>query len=644
MKHFIALILALSSPLAFASAQPEIGIDAGSAKARVSPLHHGLMTEEINHCYDGGLYAEVIQNRSFNDDEKKPVHWSAFPSEHSSKLTMDREGSLNASQPISLRIDAEKLGGVANDGYWGIPVYPKTKYKIRFFARAAQGGPKVLSAKLVGDDGTLYGKVRIAGVDSSWKKFECELTTKDIKPTAKAKFAIVSEKAGAFWLSTVSVLPPTWKDRPNGMRRDLMQMLADIHPRFLRFPGGNYLEGSTPETRFKWKETLGPIEERPGHQGPWGYRSSDGVGLLEFLLWCEDLEMEPVLAVYAGYSTEGGRINAGTDLEPFVQDALDEIEYVTGSIDTKWGAKRAANGHPGPFKLRYVEIGNEDWFDKSGSYRDRYVQFNDAIKKRFPALKLISSIGSEQKAELLVNQRIPDVLDEHYYRSTDEFIKNARQFESYKRGNQEVFVGEWAAHEDASVRPWDKGSRSLPPTPSMLAAIGDAVWMTAMERNADLITMQCYAPLLVNVNPGAGQWRPNLIGYDALRSYGSPSFYTISLFAKYIGDEVLNITTYPEGVHVSATRESKTGVIYVKVVNGTGLDKAACIKLTGVRGTFSGRQLRISGDNSATNSLDNPTSVIPQESSLADFSECLDLTLLRNSINVLILNPKKAEQ
>ena len=642
-KYFTVAILVLSAVRTFAVKHKEIVIDAGPAKAIVSPMHHGLMTEEINHSYDGGLYAEVIQNRSFKDDEKRPVHWSAFPSEESSKLTLDRDIYLSADQPVSLRVDAVKLGGVANDGYWGIPIYPKTKYRLRFFARTGLSGPKVLTAKLVGDDGTLLGEARISGVTDSWKKFECELTTVETKPSSKAKFAVVSETGGTFWLSVVSVFPPTWKDRPNGMRRDLMQMMASMHPGFLRFPGGNYLEGYTHEARFKWKETLGPIEERPGHQGPWGYRSSDGVGLLEFLLWCEDLGMEPVLGIYAGYALDGKHITHGRDLEPFIQDALEEIEYVTGSSDTKWGARRAADGHPAPFKLRYVEIGNEDWFDKSGSYKDRYVQFHDAIKKHYPSLKLISSIGSEQKAELLVDRRTPDVLDEHYYRSTDEFIENAHQFESYRREGQEIFVGEWAAHEDSSLRPWDKGSQALAPTPSMLAAIGDAVWMTTMERNADLITMQCYAPLFVNVNPGARQWRPNLIGYDAIRSYGSPSYHTICMFAQNIGDEILKISACPEGLYVSATRESKTGTIYIKIVNRSAGQEAFRLKLSGSSEIRSGRMLRICADSNATNTIENPNMVLPIEAKTRDFSDSINLVVPENSINVFVARGKESK-
>ncbi len=220
---------------------------------------------------------------------------------------------------------------------------------------------------------------------------------------------------------------------------------------------------------------------------PWGYRSTDGLGLHEFLLWCEDMNAEPVLAVYAGYSLKGAHVNPGPDLEPYVQDALDEIEYVTGPATSTWGSLRAKAGHPAPFKLTYVEVGNEDWFDKSGSYDQRFAQFNTAIKARYPQLKVISTVGFEQPEGLRVHSVKPDVLDEHYYRTVDVFLKMARgQYEKYDRRGPEIFVGEWAAYE-TPFEPWNARSRGEPPTPNLRAAIGDAAFMTQMEKNSDIV-------------------------------------------------------------------------------------------------------------------------------------------------------------
>ncbi|HZI33286.1 MAG TPA: alpha-L-arabinofuranosidase C-terminal domain-containing protein, partial [Candidatus Binatia bacterium] len=393
------------------------------------------------------------------------------------------------------------------------------------------------------------------------------LKTGRVEPTARARFVITLDQPGTVWLGFVSLFPPTWDNQPNGFRPDLMRMLVDLNPKFLRFPGGNYVEGDTVGERFDWKKTIGPVEDRHGHQCPWGYRSTDGMGLLEFLKWCEDMKAEPVLAVYAGYSLRGDHINPGSDLEPFVQDALDEIEYVTGDTNTTWGARRAQDGHPAPFKLTYIEIGNEDWFDKSGSYDGRFAQFYDAIKAKYPRLKLISTIGNDQPETSHVHSRQPDMLDEHYYRSVGEFIRMSPDYaKKYDRNGPEIFVGEWAAYE-TSFPPWDKLSREEPPTPDLKAAIGDAVFMAAMERNSDLIKMQCYAPLLVNVNPGGRQWRPDLIGYDALSSYGSPSYYAFQMFSRNLGDEILPAETADSSTQVASTRDSNTGEIYLKLVN-----------------------------------------------------------------------------
>jgi alpha-N-arabinofuranosidase len=418
-----------------------------------------------------------------------------------------------------------------------------------------------------------------------------------------------------------------------------MQMLVDLKPKFLRFPGGNYVEGDTIESRFDWKKTLGPIEKRPGHPCPWGYRSTDGMGLLEFLCWCEDMNAEPVLAVYAGYSLKGIHVNPGAELEPYVQEALEEIEYVTGDATTGWGARRAQNGHPAPFKLTYVEIGNEDWFDKSLSYDERFAQFYDAIKKRYPHLKLISTVANEQPENLRVHSRKPDMLDEHYYRSTDEFLRMSPDYaRSYDRNGPEIFVGEWAAHEDARIKPWDAGARQQPPTPTMKAAIGDAVFMAAMERNADLIKMQCYAPLLVNVNPGARQWRPDLIGYDALSSYGSPSYYAQQMFSRNLGDEIMQVASLETAVQGSSTRDSKTGELYIKLVNPQPIEEHLKLELKGITGLASqGSALTLAGSPEDTNSSSHPRNVVPIAATIRNIQPTFTWLLPPNSITVLKL-------
>jgi alpha-N-arabinofuranosidase len=418
-----------------------------------------------------------------------------------------------------------------------------------------------------------------------------------------------------------------------------MQMLVDLKPALLRFPGGNYLEGDTIETRFDWKKTLGPISQRGGHPGPWGYRSTDGMGLMEFLLWCEDMGAEPLPGVYAGYSLKGAFVKPGPDLEPYVQDALDEIEYITGPVSSKWGAQRAKDGHPAPFKLRYVEIGNEDWFDKSGSYDGRFAQFADAIKNAYPAIKCISSIGGEQPADKRVHSRKPDVLEEHYYRNTEAFLKDSpTHFEKYDRKGPEIFVGEWAAHE-TSFPPWDKRSKGLPATPAMKAAIGDAAWMAAMERNSDIVTMQCYAPLFANVNDY--QWRPDLIGYDALKFYGSPSYYALRMFSTNVGDSILKCTFAGGDLQGTVTRNSQTCATYVKIVNPQSAGQALAIKLNGAGAVSSSASVEtLSAAADATNPLAEPTNVIPVKSEISGVKASFSYTVPAYSVTVLQLKTK----
>jgi alpha-N-arabinofuranosidase len=462
-----------------------------------------------------------------------------------------------------------------------------------------------------------------------------------VTPTAKARYVLAVDRPGTVWFSLVSLFPPTFKDQPNGFRPDIMRMMVDMKPKFLRFPGGNYLEGDQIADRFEWKKTIGPLPERPGHMAPWGYRSSDGLGLHEFLLWSEDMNAEPVLAVYAGYSLKGAHVNPGPDLEPYVQDALDEIEYVMGPAASKWGSVRAKAGHPAPFKLTYVEVGNEDWFDKSGSYDQRFAQFNTAIKTRYPKLKVISTVGFEQPENLRVHSVKPEVLDEHYYRTVDVFLKMARgQYEKYDRRGPEIFVGEWAAYE-TSFEPWNARSRDEPPTPNLRAAIGDAAFMTQMEKNSDIVVMNCYAPMFVNVNPGARQWRPNLIGYDALRVYGSPSYYAIKLFSTNLGDEILKTTTTDTEVLTSVTRDSTSGRIYAKLVNASDADAPIQITLTGTSSLAStATALTLSGDPQATNAIDTPERVVPVASTVTSVKSGFTYTVPKHGIVVLTMRTR----
>jgi alpha-N-arabinofuranosidase len=341
------------------------------------------------------------------------------------------------------------------------------------------------------------------------------------------------------------------------------------------------------------------------------------MGLLEFLEWCEDLKMQPVLAVYAGYSLSQEHVKPGSALEPYVQDALDELEYVTGSVDTKWGGIRAKDGHSQPFKLTYVEIGNEDTFDGSGSYDGRYAQFYKAIKARYPELQLIATTA--------VKGIRPDVVDDHYYVRATEFFKDATHYDKTDRNGPRIFVGEWATREGA-------------PTPNFGAALGDAAWMTGLERNSDLVVMAAYAPLLVNVNPGGMQWETDLIGYDAMRSYGSPSYYAQVMFSKYLGDQT--VASKLEGAgpkfFYSITRDSAKKRLYLKLVNASSTPQPVEIEFAGVKLAPAGKLVSLSAHSTqATNSLAKPQEIVPVESVLNGVSNRIQHTLPGYAIQVI---------
>ena len=611
---FLSMIAAATTGFAQTNL-PVVQIQADKVTAKMPPTFYGLMTEEINYSYEGGLYGELIRNRTFKADaiqqNLKPDAYdpakyypAKYPANAAPKfwhgvggavLVLDTNTPLNDALNVSLKLDAAAASktspaGVANGGYWGIPVQPRTTYKVSFFAKAAPGFTGPLTASIESTNGKVLASADMSGVTGEWQKFEATLKTKSVKPSKGNIFKLTTTTPGTFWLQEVSLFPPTYKNRPNGDRADISQLLADAQPKFLRFPGGNYVEGNDFVNRLNWKQMIGPVEQRPGHRSCWGYWSTDGFGLPEFLGWCQDIGMEPVLAVFAGYTLNGNHVTNGPALEPYVQEALEEIEYVTGDASTKWGAQRIKDGYPNPFPLRYVEIGNEDFADRSGSYDGRFAQFYDAIKAKYPQLKIMSTTG--------VKSRVADLNDEHYYESEEAMEAQSFMYDRRDRSNPtKIFVGEWA-------------TRVGSPTPNMAGALGDAAWMCCLERNADIVMIHCYAPLFVNISQISGadrsmQWSSDLIGYDALTSFGSPSYYAQKMFSLNKGDEVLatsaeSLPTYPwvqtgrrgggpsrtnevKSLFYSATRDSNTGKIFIKVVNRANAPQPLKVEISGVK-------------------------------------------------------------
>jgi len=625
VNAFLASLLLAGSALA---QNAVLTIHADQSTAKVSPTLYGLMTEEINYSYDGGLYAEMVRNRTFRADWSGVPYWYLVE-KGNAEAAMSEDKTTGPSQalPASMKLDVQKAdaadpAGVLNVGWWGFALRPNTTYKGSLYAKADSGIDSIAVSLVANQTGAALASAKVTGVSGDWKQYTYTLKTGAIAPSSANHLVLTVDHPGTLWLNLVSLFPPTYHNRANGNRIDLMEKLAAMHPQFLRFPGGNYLEGDTIAERFEWQKTLGPLVDRPTHPSPWRYQSSDGMGLLEFLEWCEDLHMNPVLAVYAGYSLRGEHVNPGADLEQYVQSALDEIEYVTDGTDTKWGAVRAQDGHPAPFHLTYVEVGNEDWFDKSGSYGDRYAQFYKAIKAKYPDLQLIATAP--------ITTMKPDVLDDHYYKRATEFFHDVHHYDKADRSGPKIFVGEWATREGS-------------PTPNFGSALGDAAWMTGMERNSDLIVMASYAPLFVNVDPGGMQWESDLIGYDAMRSYGSPSYYAQVMFASNLGDEITPADQQGGGSRFfySVSRDTRNNRLYVKLVNGDSTPQSVDIKIDGAHLAGGGKLVTLSAkDTQATNTIDQPRNIVPVETALVASGTELHHQMPPYSIQILVLNER----
>ena len=664
-KLFVMTVMLCANALMLQAQQLTLRLD--KADTEVSPMLYGLMTEEINYSYEGGLYTQLVPNPAFADmfnprggrrggrpdpnaprPTVRPDRWQLTDTVRV-RVRQNRQAGINDANPTSLVVNFEQAGlGIVSEGYWGFPIRKSTTFKGAVYVKqpaafnnesAAPTPVSSLTIALKSADGnTTYAETKVNGFSKDWKKFDIQLTTSATQADTKdARLFIIADQAGSIELTRVTLYAPSFKDRKNGLRIDLMEMMAEMRPKFLRFPGGNYLEGNNFANRFDWKKTIGDPDERPGHQSPWGYRSTDGLGLLEFLQWAVDVGGEPVVGVFAGYVLSGDHLD-GDYVKPFIQDALDEIEYIIGDAQTtKWGAVRARDGHPEPFPLHYVEIGNEDFFDRSGSYPNRFKMFYEAIKARYPQLQIISTVGYNALKSKAIPNPVVDLIDEHYYRNAFDMYRNAFQYDSYDRTGPKIFCGEWATREGS-------------PTTNMNAALGDAAWMTCMERNSDICVMSCYAPLFVNVEPGAMQWASDLIGYDVLNAYGSPSYWAQVMFSQYLGDRIVPVeaTDLPKqtldrndeanAVFYTATKDAKTGKTYLKLVNAVGTAQQLNIKLEGV-GKVKSKAKKVelkSARPEDTNSIDNPRNIVPQEST-QKVGKQFAITLAPYSITALVI-------
>ena len=488
-------------------------VDATKPGVAVSPRLWGIFFEEINHAGDGGLYAELVRNRGCEDADT-PVGWSLLTDGGAKgSIALDATQPLNGKTPHSLRLEAAQADGgrvgAVNGGYWGMAVERGKACALSLYARCSGGFSGPITVSLEHPSGIVYAAANLAGVGTGWKRFSATLEPNATDPAARLVISV--GKPGTVWLDVVSLLPPTYGDRPNGLRPDLAQMLSDLRPSFARFPGGCFVEGNRLANAFRWKDTLGDIALRPGHANLWGYRSTDGLGFHEYLQLCEDIGAEPLFVINCGMAHED--VVPLEQLDEWVQDALDAIEYANGSTDTKWGAVRAKNGHPEPFSLHLMEIGNENG---GPAYEERYARFYNAIKPRYPEVQLIANTP--------VRSAPMDIVDEHYYSSPDWFASQAGHYDGYNRQGPRIYVGEYACTQNCGQG-------------NLRAALGEAAFMTGMERNSDIVTMASYAPLFVNENNRA--WNPDAIVFDSASCFGTASYHAQKLFSNNRADRTL---------------------------------------------------------------------------------------------------------
>jgi alpha-L-arabinofuranosidase len=638
-----ALGFAAIAFVAYLPAQPStetIAIQVNRPGAAVPPTLFGLFFEDINFAADGGLYPELVKNRSFEFTEPLAGWSKSFAAE--GQLIARAEGGLNENNPHYLRMRAETASGfsITNGGFRGIGVQAGAEYVFSAWVRMPGGaGPKSLRAALLGGGGGNIGEVTLSGFTGEWKRYEAALKASATAPNARLQLTI--NQPGDIDLDMVSLFPKdTWKSRPNGLRRDLVQLLADMKPGFLRFPGGCIVEGRRLALRYQWKKTIGDVSERRSIINRWSdenariapdYYQSFGLGFYEYFQLSEDIGASPLPILNCGMACQfnSSEMASMDQLDEYVRDALDLIEFANGSTSTAWGALRAKLGHPAPFNLKMIGIGNEQW---GKAYVDRYKVFSAAIEAKYPDIQLITSAGPSPAGAQFdylwkeMRSLKADLVDEHYYQPPQWFLDNSRRYDNYDRNGPKVFAGEYAAHTPEKRNTWG-------------AALAEAAFMTGLERNSDVVRMASYAPMLAHVD--AWQWAPDLIWFDNLRSFGTPSYYVQKLFAANLGSRILPVTiggaaaNAQNGLYASAMLDEKSGEVIAKLVNSGNADRSVRLALgeTAPKGTA--RAWVVSSDLAAENSLDKPLNVAPVERTVAASGAGLALALPARSLTVL---------
>jgi alpha-N-arabinofuranosidase len=632
--------------------------------AAVPKNMYGLFFEDINFAADGGLYPELVKNKSFEIDSHL-LGWKAINGAAAlESYVVSGDRPISKANSHFLRLSTKKASpdaGFVNEGFRGMGVKQGDEYTFSVYARRGPGNITALNVQLEGAKGEPLAQAQITGLTSEWKKYTAVL--KPSATVAKGQLKLTVDGTGTADLDVVSLFPKdTWLKRENGLRPDLVQLLKDMKPGFLRFPGGCIVEGMTLDNRYQWKETIGdvaarqPIINRWNKEFKWRYTpdyyQSFGLGFFEYFQLAEDIGAEPLPILNVGMacqynsaelapiSAAKGPNAAGAADEPtldtFIQDALDLVEFANGPATSTWGAKRVAMGHPAPFNLKMIGVGNEQW---GPQYLERYEPFAKAVKAKYPAMQIVSSAGPSPDGSNfdLATKRMRELnaeyIDEHYYAKPEWFRQNAGRYDKYPRLGSKIFAGEYAAQNVGIASQENKNTWDC--------AISEAAFMTGLERNADVVSMASYAPMLAHVD--AWQWSPNLIWFDNLHSYGTVNYYVQQLFSQNKGTIMLplqlpaNAKNGTDNLFASAVADDAAGDIVVKLVNYSTAARAVKIDLAGAKkmGKSGRAQVMASDDLNTQNSLQEPRKLAPQVSVFPVAGPVVSYTLAPNSVTVL---------
>ena len=623
---FLFSVLLFPSKLFAQTAKPII-VSVNQPKCAIQPTMWGIFFEDINLAADGGIYAELVKNRSF-EFFKPWMGWKILKKDTTEGVLIINQGETNPANPRFARItikEGEPSFGLSNEGFRGMGIKQGMTYHFSVLARQPEGSSLKMRIELVNSKGENIGTANLSPESKDWKKIAVSFTATATEP--KAKLTIWFEGNGMLDLDMISLFPDDiWKHRPGGLRADLVQLLADLKPGFLRFPGRCIVEGRELATRYQWKKTIGDVDERQVIVNRWNtefkhrqtpdYFQSFGMGFFEYFQLAEDIGAEPLPILSCGMACQfnTAEVVPLDQLDPYIQDALDLVEFANGPTDSKWGKIRTGMGHPAPFNLKMIGVGNEQWGQQ---YIDRYVQFVKAIKSEYPEIKIITGTGPSPDGKFFdfaakeLKRLKAEIVDEHYYANPDWFFSNATRYDNYDRNSYKIFAGEYAAQSKFTCSPDNQNNWKC--------ALSEAAFMTGLERNADVVNLCSYAPLFAHVE--GWQWTPDLIWFDNLRSYGTDNYYVQKLYSTNKGTEVLPMLlenkplTGQDGLYASAAFDQYSNEIILKLVNSSEKSQTANVLLDGAKKLASKGKIIVlkSNDLNRVNSLEQPTLVSPIE-------------------------------